>query len=125
MRYLKRPKLALNPVPTMQIKTPASAMLSNAISHPQKKIRRKWPQLNPSRQVYLPAWYTGVTRSTPATLPPPIYNPFPSQWLGNPPPGLLAQLMTVRLVVYAMATKPKTQSRMSDHRRRADLATPL
>lgn len=63
------------------------------------------------------------TPTTPISL---VYTPFASQWLGNPPPPeSFAQLITVRLVVYAMATKPKTHSRTSDHFLRADLATPL
>ncbi len=56
----------------------------------------------------------------------PPYNPFVLQWLGSPPPPeSLAQLITVKLVVYAIAMKPKMHSSTSDHRRMADLATPL
>ena len=55
-----------------------------------------------------------------------IYNPLASQWLGRPPPPEpLAQLITVKLVVYAMATKPKMHRKMSDHLRSAVLATAL
>lgn len=37
-----------------------------------------------------------------------------SQYLGNPGPDDCAQLMTVRLVVYAMATNPNPQSTRSE-----------
>lgn len=91
-------------------------MLNDGISQPPKKIK-KWTSIHAVK-------YT-LRRALALPRPYPIYSPLPSQWLGSPPPSLLAQLMTVRLVVYAMAMTPKTQSRMSDHRRRADLATPL
>lgn len=57
---------------------------------------------------------------------PKFHMPLASQWLGDPPPpSPPAQLITVKLVVYAMATKPKMQSRMSDHLRSAVFATAL
>lgn len=91
-------------------------MLSDGISQPQKIKKMTFNSIQAVKYTYAGPLLCPIL---------PHYSPFPSQWLGSPPPGLLAQLMTVRLVVYAMATKPKMQRRMSDHRRRADLATAL
>lgn len=49
-----------------------------------------------------------------------------SQYFGKGrPDGPLAQLITVKLVVYAMAMMPKMQSAISDHFQNLFFATPL
>jgi hypothetical protein len=54
------------------------------------------------------------------------YTLFLSQCLGNSgPEGAEAQLMTVNVVVYAMARKPRTQSTTSDARHSLLRATAL